>query len=469
MKSLYRILTVTTLAAALFACDDDGFDGLTDSDSGGTGNIVEVAEANGSFTTLVAALEASGLDEVLSDETRSFTVFAPTDAAFEALLAELDITAGDLLASPNLADILLYHVIADAEIGSDAAIAAAGTTVTTANTDDVGISLKNMDMDLFINASRVALPDVAASNGVIHVIDAVLLPTEDAENAGTIAGVAVGNENFSTLVLALQAADLVDVLADEEGKFTVFAPTNAAFAAAGITEEVLATLAIEDLQNILLYHVVSGAEVPAAAAIAIAGNTIEIANEDPMALSLSGAALFANVSEVSAPNVDASNGIIHVIDSVLMPPADGDAPTQTIAEIAQANVEDFDILVQALDAAGLVDAVNDPDADLTVFAPTDAAFAALLADLGIDATTLLNSPDLDDILLKHVVSGSVDSVTAFTLNGADVMTLNPAEETVNLAITNGELRVDGAKVVVFDIQATNGIIHVIDAVITLDP
>ena len=177
--------------------------------------------------------------------------------------------------------------------------------------------------------------------------------------------------------------------------------------------------------------------------------------------------LFANVSEVSMPNVDASNGIIHVVDSVLIPPADQDAPTQTIAEIAQGD-DDFETLVAALGAAGLVDAVADPDADLTVFAPTDAAFEALLTDLGIDATTLLNSPDLDDILLKHVVSGSVDSVTAFTLNGADVMTLNPAEETVNLAISNGELRVDDSRVVVFDILATNGIIHVIDAVITLD-
>jgi uncharacterized surface protein with fasciclin (FAS1) repeats len=466
MNNILKFLTVSVLAATLFACSNDDDDDIQFSPA--LDNIVEVAIDNGSFTTLVAALEAAGLDSVLSDETRDFTVFAPTDAAFDALLAELNLTAGELLASPYLADILLYHVVADAEIDSTTAIAAAGTTLTMANTDDVGVSLKGMDdMDLFINASRVELPDVAASNGVIHVIDAVLLPTEDDENAATIAGVAVGNENFSTLVTALQAADLVDVLADEEGKFTVFAPTNAAFAAAGITEEVLATLAIEDLQNILLYHVISGVEVNAAAAIAIAGNTVEMANEDRMALSLTGSSLFANLSEVSAPNVDASNGIIHVIDSVLMPPADAPAPTQTIAEIAQGS-EDFETLVLALGAAGLVDTLNDPAGDFTVFAPTDEAFAALLADLGIDAATLLGSEDLDDILLKHVVSGTVDSVTAFTLNGADVVTLNPAEETVTIEITNGEFRVDGARVTTFDILATNGIIHVIDAVITLD-
>jgi uncharacterized surface protein with fasciclin (FAS1) repeats len=357
--------------------------------------------------------------------------------------------------------------VADAEIDSTAAFAAAGTTVTTANTDEVGISVKGIDMGLFINASKVVLPDVNASNGIIHVIDAVLVPTEDAENAATIAGVASGNANFSTLVTALQAANLVDLLADEEGKYTVFAPTNAAFAAAGITEQVIASLPIEDLQNILFYHVISGIEVNASAAVAIAGNTVEMANEDRMALSLNGNSLFANLSEVSGPNVDASNGIIHVIDSVLSPPADGPAPTQTIAQIAQGNT-DFEVLVLALGAANLVDALNDPAGDFTVFAPTDDAFTALLGDLGIDAATLLNSEDLDDILLKHVVSGSVDSITAFTLNGADVITLNPAEETVNIEITNGELRVNGAKVTTFDIQATNGIIHIIDAVITLD-
>jgi len=316
MKVLYKALSITLLATTLIACGSSN-DDVTATDPG---NIVEVAEANGSFTTLVAALKASGLDAVLADETREFTVFAPTDAAFTAALTALGITAADLLASPNLADILLYHVIADAEIDSTAAVAAAGTTVTTANTDDVGVSLKAGD--LFINSSMVELPDVDANNGVIHVIDAVLLPTEDDPASGTIDVVAATNGSFDTLVLALQTAGLDSVLADPSGKFTVFAPTDAAFAAyladAGITAGQL--LASPDLADILLYHVISGAEVNAAAAIAIAGNAVEMGNSDNLALSLSGADLFANLSQVSTPNVDASNGIIHVIDTVLTPP-----------------------------------------------------------------------------------------------------------------------------------------------------
>ena len=452
MKSLYKTFSVALLATTLIACsnDDDNNNSGTDS------NIVEVAEANGSFTTLVAALQASGLDAVLADETRDFTVFAPTDAAFAALLTKMNITAAELLASPNLSDILLYHVVPDLEINSTAAIAAAGTTVTTANTDDIGVALKGAD--LFINASRVENPDVAANNGVIHVIDAVLVPTEDDATSGTIAAEATANGNFTTLLNALAVTGLDAVLADASGKFTVFAPTDAAFAkidTSGLTND--------QLKDILLYHVIVGAEINAAAATAIAGNTVTMENGDKMALSLSNTELFANLSGISLPNVDASNGIIHAIDTVLLPPADAATPTETIYQIASGNA-DFSTLVAALDATGLNNTLN-AAGDFTVFAPTNAAFDALGA--GVVTALLGDLPTLEKILLKHVVSGSVDSVTAFTLNGMDVETVNG--ETVNIAIDSGKFTVDGAQVTTFDIVTTNGVIHVIDAVITLDP
>jgi uncharacterized surface protein with fasciclin (FAS1) repeats len=112
--------------------------------------------------------------------------------------------------------------------------------------------------------------------------------------------------------------------------------------------------------------------------------------------------------------------------------------------------------------------LSDPDGDFTVFAPTDAAFNALEASNPGIIATLLATPDgaLKDILLKHVVAGSVDSVTAFTLNGAEVPTVNG--ETIEIAIDSGVFTVDGAQVTTFDILTTNGVIHVIDAVITLD-
>jgi uncharacterized surface protein with fasciclin (FAS1) repeats len=454
MRTLYKTFSAALLATTLVACSSDDDDNTA-------GNIVEVAEANGSFTTLVAALQASGLDDVLADEKRDFTVFAPTDAAFAALLADLDISAAELLASPDLSDILLYHVVPDVEINSTAAIAAAGTTVTTANTDDIGVALKGTD--LFINASRVENPDVAANNGVIHVIDAVLIPTEDDATSGTIADVATANGSFTTLVGALGATGLAATLADANGKFTVFAPTDAAFAKIDTSG-----LSNDQLKDILLYHVIVGAEVNAAAATAIAGNTVGMGNGDKMALSLSNTELFANLSKISLPNVDASNGIIHAIDTVLLPPAETAAPTLNIVETAQGDPQ-FSTLVTALLATSdLVATLSDPDGDFTVFAPTDAAFNALEASNPGIIATLLATPDgaLKDILLKHVVAGSVDSVTAFTLNGAEVPTVNG--ETIEIAIDSGVFTVDGAQVTTFDILTTNGVIHVIDAVITLD-
>ena len=138
------------------------------------GNIVEVAVANGSFTTLVAAVEAAGLTETLADPTATFTVFAPTDDAF-ALLG--DDTVNDLLADPDaLANVLLYHVIADQEVPAEVALTLDGSDVEMANGDTVSITVTNAG--LLVNDSMVTLTDVDASNGIIHVIDAVLIPPQ---------------------------------------------------------------------------------------------------------------------------------------------------------------------------------------------------------------------------------------------------------------------------------------------------
>ena len=164
MKLSIKLFYLPLAVSLLSACASDDDDNLVD--------IVDAARDNGSFTTLITALEATGLDDVLADESQNFTVFAPTDAAFEKLDP---ILLSDLLSDPDaLSDVLLYHVVEDTIIDSTTAIAAAGTTLTTANTDDVGVALSGSD--LFINSAQVIIPDVDASNGVIHVIDTVILP-----------------------------------------------------------------------------------------------------------------------------------------------------------------------------------------------------------------------------------------------------------------------------------------------------
>ena len=421
----------------------------------GPGNIVEVAEAAGGFGTLLTALDATGLDDTLSDESQTFTVFAPTDEAFEALGQE---TIDGLLGDPDtLSDILLYHVIAGQAVDAETALSLAGTTVGMANGDRVALTLR--DGALFINGAEVVTTDVEASNGLIHVIDAVLLPPADAEPTGNIVEVAVANGSFTTLVAAVEAAGLADTLADPDATFTVFAPTDDAFAALG-DDTINALLAdIDALTDVLLYHVISGSAVDSITATSLFGESVEMANGDTVDIDIRDGALFVNDSQVIIADVPATNGVIHVIDAVLLPPADDAAPG-TIVDVAVAN--GFTTLVAAVEAAGLVDTLADPTATFTVFAPTDEAFAALGEDTLND---LLADPDtLSNILLYHVIAEqAVPSETALTLDGSDVEMANGA--TVTITVTDGNLFINDSQVIAADVEASNGIIHVIDAVL----
>ncbi|WP_212746618.1 fasciclin domain-containing protein [Pseudoalteromonas ruthenica] len=280
-------------------------------------SVVDVAVGNGNFSTLVAALQTTGLDTTLADLEREFTVFAPTDAAFEQLdQATLDALFADAEA---LSDLLLYHVLPDATVQSDAAIAVANSEqpmITMANGDTATLSLQN-DM-LYIDNAQVTTANVAADNGVIHVIDSVLMPP----NEQSIVDVAVADGNFTTLVSALQEAGLEQTLADLEREFTVFAPTDAAFDK--LDQATLDALLAdpEALINVLLYHVVADATVSSDAAIDIANSDnpmVTMANGDMSTLSLQDRALYIDESVVSSADVASDNGVIHVIDTVLMP------------------------------------------------------------------------------------------------------------------------------------------------------
>ena len=190
-------------------------------------DIVDTAVADGRFTTLVAAVQAAELVDTLKGEG-PFTVFAPTDDAFAALPEG---TLDSLLLPENkqaLTDILLYHVVSGKVMAADVT---ALTSATTVLGKDVTVKV---DMgNVYINEAQVVITDIATSNGVIHVINAVLLPPADEaamEEKNTIVDIAVADGRFTTLVAALTAADLVETLSGE-GPFTVFAPTDDAFAA----------------------------------------------------------------------------------------------------------------------------------------------------------------------------------------------------------------------------------------------
>ncbi|MBX3037017.1 MAG: fasciclin domain-containing protein [Anaerolineales bacterium] len=276
-------------------------------------DIVDTAVADGRFTTLVAAVEAAGLVETLKGEG-PFTVFAPTDDAFAALPEG---TVESLLLPENkqqLTDILLYHVVSGKVMAADVVGLTSAPTVLG---QDIAI---NVDMgNVYLNESvKVIITDIETSNGVIHVIDAVLLPPA-AEESNTIVDVAVADGRFTTLVAAVQAAGLVETL-QGEGPFTVFAPTDDAFAAlpAGTVESLLLPENKQQLTDILLYHVVSGKVMAAdvvglTSAPTVLGKDITITVKD-------GKVFLNDTVQVIITDIETSNGVIHVIDAVLLPP-----------------------------------------------------------------------------------------------------------------------------------------------------
>jgi uncharacterized surface protein with fasciclin (FAS1) repeats len=300
---------------ALGACSS-GNNNNNDHNNSGVGNIVEVASSLEDFSTLVVALQATELDAVLADESQTFTVFAPTDAAF-ALLGQDTIDA--LLADTEaLSNILLYHVIAGQAIDAETAISLAPVILETANSDSVAVTSR--EDGLFVNNAKVVIRDVEASNGIIHAIDVVLIPPSDAEPTGNIVEVAISN-GFDTLVTAVIAAGLDTVLADESQTFTVFAPTNAAFSALG-QDTLDALLAdIPALTNVLLYHVVSGQAVSSITAYTLVGSAVQMANDDTALIAQEGSSLTIAGVKIEVTDVPATNGVIHVIDAVLIPPS----------------------------------------------------------------------------------------------------------------------------------------------------
>jgi transforming growth factor-beta-induced protein len=306
----------------------------------------------------------------------------------------------------------------------------------------------------------------------------------------TVLELAIDAGQFSTLVAAIEAADLVDTL-EGDGPFTVLAPTDAAFedafTALGITaDELLADT--ETLTAILTYHVLPQ-EADSQLVATLDGQSVPTVNGESVDISVVDGDIMVDQATVVSADLEADNGIVHVINAVLLPDAvaealgvtpatDGEeAPTTTapdddmteeqvgpgtIVDIAAGN-GNFTTLVAALEAADLVDTLSG-DGPFTVLAPTDDAFAAALADLGLTADELLASPELAAILSYHVIADEVDGATAISLDGQSVATVNGAE--IAISVVDGSVVInDSATVVAGDVEASNGIIHVIDAVL----
>ena len=412
--------------------------------------VVDIVVNSPVHNVLEAAVLQADLAGALSGDG-PFTVFAPTDDAFLALAGALGATAEELLALPELADILLYHVVGGTALSTDLSD---GQFITTLNGADVVVTLN--DEGVFINSAQVTVADIVAGNGVVHVIDAVLLPTDAPEPTNTVVDIVVNSPVHNVLEAAVLQADLAGALSGE-GPFTVFAPTDDAFlalaGALGATAEDL--LALPELADILLYHVVGGTALSSDLAD---GQTIATLNGAEVTVTINETGIFINDAQVTVADLVADNGMVHVIDAVLIPPTP--EPTGTVVDIV-VNSEVHNLLEAAVLEADLAETLSG-EGPFTVFAPTDDAFIALAEALALAPEDLLALPELADILLYHVVGAT--ALSTDLNDGQMVTTLNGADVTVT--ISEAGIFINDAQVIVADLVATNGVVHVIDAVLT---
>lgn len=411
--------------------------------------VVDIAIANSTFTHLVAAVVKADLVDVLNAEG-PFTVFAPTDAAFEALFTDLGVTGIADLSAETLTPILLAHVVS----GNVRAADVSTGSVPTLNQDfDLDIDTEGSGVVLNGNSNIVAT-DVQGKNGVVHVIDKVIVPGADDEPQ-SIADITSSNSDFTSLVAALDKAELVQTL-DSEGTFTVFAPTNAAFQELFNTLGVsgIADLSAETLTQILLYHVTGSKEMSTDLTTGYVETlSTDSPDADPVVIRID---VDANVminkeATVTTADIEAFNGVIHIIDKVLLPP--------NVVEIAIADPT-FSHLVAAVVKADLAGTLGE-EGPYTIFAPTDAAFEALFTDLGVSGIDDLSAETLTPILLYHVVSGNVRAEDVTT---GMVPTLNDTNQ-LDIDASSGVIINGNTNVIATNVQGTNGVIHAIDKVL----
>jgi transforming growth factor-beta-induced protein len=271
--------------------------------------VADVAIDNG-FSTLVTAVVTAELLPALTNPLANLTVFAPTNEAFDDLAGDLGTTINGLLALPNLADVLTYHVLGTEVPSSAVTNGAIIQPLSNINTLKLTATTGG---DVFVNQAQVTQVDINADNGIVHVLDAVVLPIE------TIVDVAIDN-GFTSLTSAVIKAELVPTLTDPFSEFTVFAPTNAAFdnLATALGTDLNGILALPNLADVLTYHVVEGTVL----STQLTNGPVAAVNGDDLIISLVNG-VQVNDATVTLADVLADNGVVHVIDDVLLPPVVG--------------------------------------------------------------------------------------------------------------------------------------------------
>ena len=473
MKALIKLSQITFLVFTLIftSCSDDDDNGNPPEEEV---NIVEAAQATADLSSLVSALlkaDESANNDLISALSGDgpFTVFAPTNAAFADLLAQLD--GFDSLDDFNteqlqdlLAVILQYHVIAGtAALSTDLTdgqtlTTLQGSTLTVSTTGGVFIG-DATDVD-----AEVTTANVETTNGVVHIINKVLLPQAILDELAEIilvpiTDLALGNDNLENLVAALTAAngDLPTVLRGD-GPFTVLAPSDAAFETF-LNGAQLGDIPVDVLTNVLLNHVIEGTLLQADLEGLGSGYASTLAtgpSDENISIFFNTASgvEFNAASSVETADVKALNGVVHIVDAVIEIP--------NIVDHAVAN-PNLTSLVGALTDGGnttFTDLLSDDQEVFTVFAPVNDAFTAY---------TNPDSFDINDVLSNHVIVGAAAFSSGLMNSYVNTAAEFDTDENYSLYINTDEgVTLNGiSDVTTADIVASNGVIHVVDTVIDL--
>lgn len=465
LKNFKRITLALVILFTVASCSDDDDNSASTQEK----NIVEIALETPELASLVAALSAADGDLVnVLQGDGPFTVLAPTNAAFVTFLNANGFDSLDDVPTDLLSQVLLNHVIMADVTSSDLTSTGSGYAAGSASSDygNISIYFNTSNGVRFNNTAAVSTADIDASNGTIHIIDAVLgLPD--------IVSHAAANPDFSSLVAALGAADgdLVNVL-QGDGPFTVLAPNNEAFETF-LDGAPLGGVDTAILSQILLNHVIGSAVDADFLINAGAGYTNTSAtgagnNAMSLYYNTTDGVKFNGISSVLQADIIGTNGIIHGVDTVIDIPtvvtfaaADPNFSTLVTALTELTPNTDFVSILSRTEVGSPIDGINP---DFTVFAPTNDAFDAL--------ETIPGETVLTQVLLHHVIaeanitSGDLNNpgdTTATTLQG-DGMTITIPGSGNNIGnITDGSGASD-IGIIAVDVQAGNGVIHVINKV-----
>ena len=439
----------------------------------GLPNITTQALANPQFSILVEALIAASdsninyVDILTGTAGAPFTVFAPTNDSFVALLAVLGLSSLNEIPQDLLQIVLNYHVIAGANVRAEDLVN--GGTATTFQGENLTFDLTGgaKIIDATGTPSNIIVTNVQTNNGVVHAVDKVLLPQAAIDIVNpTIAGLAMMTPELSILAQALVITGLDAVLNDRNAEFTVFAPTNASFNtflnANGFAS--INDVPVSALTQVILNHALTGTALSGSLSTSYTTSlaTFGTSNNNlSMYINTSSGVRINGVADVVAADVLAANGVVHVVDAVI------DLPTVVTFATADPN---FSSLVAALtrpDQPDFVSVLTTPNgtspAPFTVFAPTNDAFGDLLIELGVGGLGDIDGPTLTAVLNTHVIAGA--NVRAEDLVSGTVTTLggNIIIDANNATITDPNGRV--SNIIVVNVQAANGVVHAIDKVI----